>query len=167
MCRFALTREIRGPARPRSALGNPAATVLAVGLLTVSTAYPDGVYKWVDGNGNVHYGDRPPATAAPTEVEIEKSPVPTATDERRREKTRRLLDAMESERERKKEARARELAQSAKRKRNCAIAKRRVEILQRGNSIAVTGKNGERTYLDDEARANALARARELVRQWC
>ena len=35
----------------------------------------DKVYRWVDKNGRVHYGDRPPANTAPTKVRTIPVPV--------------------------------------------------------------------------------------------
>ena len=136
-------------------------------VLFAALSHAGTVYKWVDERGKVHYGDRPPATAAPSEVEIEDRPAPAPEDSDRREKTRRLLDAIESEREQEQEAEARERARAAQRKRNCAIAKRRVEILERANTVSVTDYDGERKYLDEAGRAKALAQARKLVRKWC
>ncbi len=144
-----------------------ACIIVLGGLLAAASASASGVYKWVDDQGKVHYGDRPPAAAEPTEVELEEKPVPSAADTGRQEKTQRLLDAIESERERKKKATAREAANSAQRKRNCAIAKRRVETFDRANNISIAGDDGERKYLDDNERASAMKQARQLVREWC
>ena len=143
------------------------AAALLGGLLSVSPTGADGVYKWVDEQGEVHYGDRPPVDATANEVEIEDRPGPAEDTASRREKARRLLDAIESEREQKKAAAARDQARSAQRKRNCAIAKRRAEILERANSVSVTDDDGQRRYLNDQERAAALARARKLVQEWC
>lgn len=167
MCRSIPLPDSQAPARLRYARLYPAAILLMSGLLAVAPTTAGGVYKWVDEKGNVHYGDRPPSGVTPKEVELEDRPAPTATDTRRREKTRRLLNAIESERKREKEASAREQARAAQRERNCALARRRAEILERANSISITGDDGERTYLNDEDRAAALAQAKKLVREWC
>jgi hypothetical protein len=41
---------------------------LAAGLIMVASALQAGVYKWVDRDGKVHYGDTPPASARATPV---------------------------------------------------------------------------------------------------
>lgn len=156
----------------RKPVPGPCPVLVAVGIaiggwLFAGSAVASGVYKWVDEQGKVHYGDRPPGTVEPAEVEIGRAPAPSTDDADRREKTRRLLDAIESEREQEKKEAARTEARSAQRKRNCALAKRRMEILERGNTISVTGEDGERQYLDDDQRALALSQAKELVREWC
>lgn len=38
-------------------------SALIIGLMACSLAASAGVYRWVDENGKVHYGDRPPAQA--------------------------------------------------------------------------------------------------------
>lgn len=55
---------------------------ITLGLLAVCAAAPASaqINKWVDENGRVHYGDRPPANKPSTTVQIQKSP-PMATNE--------------------------------------------------------------------------------------
>ncbi len=57
-------------------------TWITLGLLAVCTAAPAPaqINKWVDENGRVHYGDRPPANKPSTTIQIQKSP-PTARNE--------------------------------------------------------------------------------------
>ena len=57
------------------ALVVPAVVALAGLLLAAGAAHADKVYKWVDRNGVVHYGDRPPdaataSRAAAAKVEV-------------------------------------------------------------------------------------------------
>ena len=53
------------------------ASLLATALLLTATPAHAGnqVYRWVDKNGHVHYGDRPPANAAPAKVRTIPVPV--------------------------------------------------------------------------------------------
>ncbi len=44
----------------------------AAAIFSMTASYAD-VYKWVDENGNVHFGDRPPEQAASEEVSISDS----------------------------------------------------------------------------------------------
>lgn len=126
-----------------------------------------GVYRWVDENGEVHYGDRPPSNTESTRMEIESAPAPAPEDGERRLKTQRLLDALESQRDRDKQKAAQAKADEARQERNCQSARRQVALHQRANSVFRRGPDGERIYLSDEERKQALARARTLVDQWC
>lgn len=144
--------------------------ILALGVALViclEDGLAAGVYRWVDEQGKVHYGDRPPKKAASTPIEIESAPVPAPDDDERRRKTRRLLDAMESERDRDKQEAAQARADKARQETNCRSARRRVELYQRANNISRRGPDGERTYLSEKEREQALAQARSLVDRWC
>jgi hypothetical protein len=136
-------------------------------LMVVAPATAGQVYKWVDKHGKVHYGDRPPAAVASEPLEIDKAPVPSPADAARKQKTRRLLDAIDAERQRAQEEAAVAHAEKVRRERNCDAAQRRVAVYERANSVSRTGPDGERVYLSDEQRADALAEARGLARAWC
>jgi hypothetical protein len=43
-------------------------------LVITSSAYANGIYKWIDEDGNVHYGDAPPASVATEEVTVDVAP---------------------------------------------------------------------------------------------
>ncbi len=85
----------------------------------------------------------------------------------RREKARRVLDAIESERAREQAEVGQVRAEQARREQNCELARRRVSLLERANIVTRAGDDGERVYLNDEERGEALARARDLMREWC
>ncbi len=144
--------------------------VFALGVALMALAHQGlsaGVYRWVDDQGKVHYGDRPPSKDKAKSIEVESAPAPEPDDGERRAKTRRLLDAMESERNREKEQAAQDKAEKARRERNCEVARRHVTLYQRANKISRVGADGERTYLSDEERDQALTHARSLVDRWC
>ncbi len=73
-------------------------TVLALVVMTgaaLTTAHADKLYKWVDENGVVHYGDAIPAKYATTERHVLNEHGVT-TDVLERAKTREELAAMEA-----------------------------------------------------------------------
>lgn len=143
---------------------------LALGIAALTAVGPGlaaGVYRWVDEGGDVHYGDRPPGKEGAMRIEIEAAPAPAPEDARRRAKTQRLLDALQSERNRQQAEAAQANADKARRERNCQAARRRVALYQRANNVSRRGSDGERVYLSDEERAQALAQARTIVGQWC
>jgi hypothetical protein len=43
-------------------------------LMITSAAYANGIYKWIDEDGNVHYGDAPPDSVATEEVTVDVAP---------------------------------------------------------------------------------------------
>jgi hypothetical protein len=129
------------------------------------------VYRWVDAQGKVQYGDRPPdgvkaevvpllgvhtSSAAPPPASNEASPRPqpsakapppaTATD-----KT--------------KEAVAEDVA--ATREKQCTEAQDRYKKLIEGRRIYKTGDNGEREFLTSEEIDNARLTAKQELDAVC
>ncbi len=67
-------------------------------LLTLPLLAHAGVYKWVDANGQTHFGDRPPAQAASSEVEVNAAPSRTdPSAEARHQNVTRFLDEQQRE----------------------------------------------------------------------
>ena len=112
-------------------------------LMTWSTLAGAVVYKWVDAQGKIQYGDTPPdgvhaevvellgthasrsTTAAPA---AQKPANPSATD------VRKAVDS--------------DVAQE--REKQCADAQERYKKLIEGRRLYKTGENGERQYLTSE-----------------
>ncbi len=56
------------------------------------------VYKWIDENGKVVYGDKPTSSDA-SKIKIKKAPVQDSVVQQRNEKQNKLLDVIQEERE--------------------------------------------------------------------
>ena len=57
------------------------ARVLGVLLcLAFQGTWAGGIYKWVDADGNVHFGDRPGAGAEPVDVQVNAVPTVRSTE---------------------------------------------------------------------------------------
>jgi glutaredoxin len=67
------------------------ATALVLGAVALATTAHAEVYRWVDKNGVVHFGDTPPADIQTTEVEIKNSAVTTGQDTADTEPTKQLV----------------------------------------------------------------------------
>ena len=46
-------------------------------ILVSSSVYADGIYKWVDEDGNTHYGDIPPPSVHTEELRVDVAPSDT------------------------------------------------------------------------------------------
>lgn len=130
------------------------------------------VYKWVDAQGKVHYGERPPVGQDATELHRASQPyTPPAEDvERARERTELLLEGQRRHREAEQEAQAREAAKAreqAQRKRRCQIARRNHRVLEVGRPVYKTNDNGERVYLEDAERQAEIARWAKQIETYC
>jgi hypothetical protein len=117
--------------------------LLCAALLAWSTLASAVVYKWVDADGKVEYGDKPPdgvhaevvellgthnSRAAATPATAAAKPAPTASE------TKKAVDA--------------DVAQT--RDKQCADAQDRYKKLIEGRRLYKTGDNGERQYLTSE-----------------
>jgi hypothetical protein len=139
-------------------------------LLCAPLALGQGIYKWTDARGQVHYGEAPPEDAPAAEVTVKTAPVsgdspPPATDHSAA--TKKLLDTFQEERANKEEAEARHAKEEEKRKRNCAIARDNLRQYKDANELYTLDKKGERQILDASQHAAALRQAEAEVAKYC
>jgi hypothetical protein len=138
-------------------------------LVWTTSASAAGVYKWVDEQGRVHYGERPPARAQAQEIEVRQAPPPLPAEDEaaRRDNQQRLLRAFEEEREQKKAQKQKSQEEEAKRERQCAVARDRVRRYETVARVYDLDNQGNRRILSDEERAATEAQARQEVARWC
>lgn len=144
--------------------------VLLLLVVWTASASAAGVYKWVDEQGRVHYGERPPARTQAQEIAVKQAPPPPmpAEDEAaRRDNQQRLLRAFEEEREQKKAQKQKSQEEEAKRERQCAVARDRVRRYETAARVYDLDEQGNRRILSDEERAVTEQRARQEVARWC
>jgi hypothetical protein len=127
------------------------------------------IYRWVDEEGKVHFGDRPGAAESAEEVRVKGGggadlPAPGATD--RSQTRQRLLEQYEKERLERRAAAAEKKAEQARRTRNCAIAKDRLSTYEK-SVLYDYGSDGERQFLSKAEHEQALVDARADVERWC
>ena len=139
-------------------------------LLAVVThcAGAEGIYKWTDAQGRVHFGDRPPGDAEGAPISAAPAPAgPTPTDAERAERRQRLLDMYRDERIEKEEREAKEKAEEEDRRRRCAYAQERLARYQGSSRVYQPLPNGERRYLSDGERDAEIRTTRNEVARWC
>lgn len=127
-----------------------------------------GTYRWVDENGQTHFGDQPPANAASEEVILEAT-VP-ASDVAVRERKRRVnefLEQTERERAGRKRAQAKREAKDAKHKARCEGLLARLKYLKSVSGIYRLNNEGERVFVDDEENERLRHEFRARVQSDC
>jgi hypothetical protein len=143
---------------------------LFVTAIVVTLNVHAGVYRWVDENGRVQFGDRPPPEATTSDEVIirNKAPAPgEAAPVDRKEARERLLEQYQREREEKKEVAAKKRKQKEQRAANCNFAKSRLNEYLESGALYRRTPNQEREYLSDQEREAAIAGARADVKKWC
>jgi hypothetical protein len=135
-----------------------------------AAAWGAGVYKWVDEDGQIHYGDRPQGEDVES---VKTAPAPSSVppaataEEDRLEKQRRLLDAYEKERRDQQAAAEKARAEEEQRQKNCAQARDRLRRFEQAGYLYDLDDNGERVILSDAERARRTDEARREVARWC
>jgi len=146
-------------------------TFLALAALLLSgAALADGIYKWVDADGNVHYRDRPSGDPNEVIVPMSYSRSSTTVVQRQRQS---FVDAEAARREQRAaredadKAAAEQAAEQASRQKECEAHRAKLETLLQANRIYREGPNGEREYLDAEQIQEARQRVEKLISETC
>ena len=128
------------------------------------------VYKWVDENGKVHYGDRPQGGQPTVEIQVDTVPEaqPSPGDGMSRaEKRERLLQAMEEDRVEKQEQREKQKALSQQNKQKCNRYRDRMRHYQRASALYNLDNNGNRVYVSDADRTSATKKLQAKINKYC
>ena len=132
---------------------------LLLGLFLPLAASAQGLYKWVDEKGVVHYSDKPPAGQSGRKLDV--SPQPPLGEQappRSRGWQEQLQDSNERRfQEEKQQKEAQQKAQVAEQK--CQNARSALDTLKRERPLYRVDKEGGRSYVEDEER-------RRLIEGW-
>ena len=147
----------------------------ALGLAVMAMTFAGGAaanesYRWVDADGNVHYGDRPSGAATEQRLQLtfartDGSAVEKRVQERLEAKTARAEAEAEAEKAAQEAAEEAEIA--AEQQKACESARARLETYRSSQRLYKADENGERVYLDDEQRQAASRRIEEQIAEFC
>ena len=110
-------------------------TILILLQLIMSPVLAADVYKWIDENGNVVYGDKPVSKKDAGKVKIKQTAGQEAFSKERYEKRQRLLDVLEEERDEKITAAQENKKKQAKQKETCARLKTELTRLKQAGVL--------------------------------
>ncbi len=139
-------------------------------MLAPNPAASTKVFKWVDAKGRTHFGDKPPesansVTTIKTKVHSQPNTEPDA--EQRRQKQRKLLNALSTERKEREAARVKKRAEKAATQEKCTRTKRSLAILERANLLYTKDKSGDRDYASDDQKLNLIKQLKDNLRKHC
>jgi Domain of unknown function (DUF4124) len=144
------------------------AAVLAITVCANVAA--DDIYMWTDADGNVHYEDRP--SGQPSEVRLQFSY--NRTDQaavQQRVKTQRdavaTRQAAKTEAQEQQQAAAESRAAAEERQIRCQTYRATLATMLESRRVYREDASGERTYLDETARAEARSKAEKLIKDTC
>lgn len=140
--------------------------LLVLALATVP-GYSAGIYRWVDAEGRVHFGDDPPPEGA-QQVEIKEPQSPDTGLAERRQRGARMSEILEEDRVGRDEARAAEIKAREDRQARCDIARRQLERAERSTYIYEESGDPQNPDILDEAERQQYQRSLlEEVRRHC
>ena len=137
--------------------------LLLIGMLLPALAVAGEVYKWVDEEGNVHFGDRPQPNVKAETVKIDKH-IP---DQNYRDRMQSIKQNAESRREASVEKKVEQQKLSEQNVSRCQDAKRRLYPLKQKIRVFNYDDVGERKYIDDEDRTSRIKALEAIVKESC
>ncbi|MCH9670479.1 MAG: DUF4124 domain-containing protein [Gammaproteobacteria bacterium] len=141
---------------------------LCAALLAASVANVEArIYKWVDAQGNVHFGERAPTGQ---KTEVVKTRRTHITDDEAKDQLKSLTEKSTSSTQNNdlvKNDQAQEDAVVAKRNENCEIAQKNLALLQGKNRVQAEGKDGAKFYLDEQAKQHKLDLSKKQIAEFC
>lgn len=147
-----------------------AGRLLFLGVLAFSAHAQADLYKWTDAQGKVHYTDQPPTLNSQTIKRSTAGQAETTTqatqslDAKEQDYQKRRKEAEEARAKAEKEAEKARIARE-----NCDKARKNLSTLQNANTPNIYSKNaaGQRVYMDESARASALANSQKSIAEYC
>lgn len=134
----------------------------------VTLAYGE-IFKWVDDQGNTHYGDKPNDDQSATRLNIEepesKKVIPDDAD--RDERRRRLADVMQEDRLKKKEEKQKALEEKKELDKKCVYAKDQLRQYEDSGYLYRLDKDGNRITMPDEHRTAVINDLRAKIKTNC
>lgn len=130
------------------------------------------IYKWVDEDGNVNYGDRPTSNqgANPEVVALTYRRTDSSSVQQRVAAQGEAEAAREEQRAARadeKKAAAEQAAEAEAKQKRCDTYRARLETFVQSRRLYREDDNGERVYLDETQTNAARQRVEELVAENC
>ena len=137
-------------------------------LLTL--AAPAEIYKWVDDEGNVHYGEKSPNTTTNRAVETIKikDDVSTSDNQRANEAFKKKSKSLDENRKKRKKEKKDTLAKKgnlAKKKEECETLKKLLTFYQYPR-VALT-EGDEYNWLDEEQKQTEIIKIKAKMEKVC
>lgn len=137
--------------------------ILFIGLTPMANAE---IYKWIDEQGGVNYGDKPITNSESLELDTEKKGhINTGTS--REEKRKNLLDAMQEDKYRAQKEQKKSREQKKQQERGCVLAKDRLARFERASYLYDLDKEGNRVIATKEDRSKRTSQLRKNIRKHC
>ncbi len=134
--------------------------LLYFAVIVSTSLHAGAIQKWVDDEGNVHYGDAPPADTKTESVRVLSAP---SNPGRALPRLNSSSDEQATD-----EATEEENAQLAAQMRdNCERANKNMALLTGGGRVKLNEPNGESRYLDAQEIEERRVQAEKDIKTYC
>ena len=147
-------------------IGNMILKVICVVCIFFSTGLKAEIYKWVDDQGDTHYGDKPVKDSQEINVDTDKKGHITPA-KHREEKRRNLLETYDDDNARRAEKDAKNKKKKDDLKRRCERTKDQLRRYERARYIYDYDKDGNKIILSDDQRAKDTNSLRQSIKKNC
>ncbi len=140
-------------------------------LLFITASHAE-IYKWVDAEGNVHYGQQRPRDADAERLDIQQEPTttfrsgtkePVKTEETAQDGEQQPAEEPAAQEEKKVET----PAEKKQRLAACARAKKSLATMESIGRIRSKDAEGNYTYLSQQQKEAQMKPARDLIKKYC
>ena len=148
--------------------------LLVWALLWVPLCVQADAYKWFDGKGRVHYGDRAPAGVTAEALDLPAAPPQSAPDAvtgldeiERFQRRKKITETLSTERKAKESLRKKNAEEKAKKLDNCGKLKIRIDESGAINRFYKRNEKGERVYMTDKERNSHINSLKQKYNEKC
>ncbi|MBT3204625.1 MAG: DUF4124 domain-containing protein [Gammaproteobacteria bacterium] len=133
-------------------------------IFIACNSYAAGIQKWVDENGNIHYGDTPPAQTKSQTINVSRppsnpgKPLPRFSDGS--EKTPEMTDDKAAQKKNSEE-------DKISNNEICEQAKIDLNIISRSNTLRIKQKDGTERTLSDKEIDERRKKTESDIKQYC
>ena len=135
-----------------------------------------GIYKWVDDEGNVHYGQQRPADASSEKMDVQqyaprdtsgyKRPADKSSDDNTDSAATDEADNKKQEAE-KPEKKVETAAEKKRRLMACSQARKNLSTMQSIGRVRSKDKDGNVTYMSQTQKEEKMSQAKSLIAKHC
>ncbi|MEE8382401.1 MAG: DUF4124 domain-containing protein [Thermodesulfobacteriota bacterium] len=125
------------------------------------------VYKWIDENGNIVYGDKPTSSDA-NKIKIKSAPVQDQVVQERNEKQDKLLNIMQQERDERNVLKKEEKRKKEEQMKVCADARKELQEIKDASFLyRETDDPNNPAIITDEERKTEQLKYKKYIKKHC
>ena len=141
-------------------------------FISVNVANAASVYKWVDEDGQVHYGSKPKHENA-KQIEIKNRYIdsgnvpPPLSAQDRVDKQKKFINALDAENKSISDAKRKKQEEEERRVTRCNASRDQLKRAENASALYDLDEKGNRILLNKTQYELAMAQARARVEKWC